>query len=69
MNAGWISSTCPPRVLGRYLVTRKGELGQKNYNDIGIYYPQKKMWTDVNFDPIYDVIGWMSGPDPMRDDE
>jgi hypothetical protein len=69
MNADWIPASQPPRMMGRYLVTRKSLGFMVRSVAIGIYYPQTKTWTHVNLDPIQDVIGWMHAPEPMKEDE
>jgi hypothetical protein len=65
MKPEWIPMSRPPRMIGRYLITRR----HRHYAEFGSYYPQSAKWVDSYGEEINDVIGWMHAPEPMMEDD
>jgi hypothetical protein len=65
MNVDWKPVSEPPRMMGRYLITRRNS----NSAEFGAYCPQSSTWVDSYGEEINDVIGWAHAPEPMREDQ
>jgi len=65
MKPEWIPVSRPPRMIGRYLITRRN----RNHAELGAYSPRSATWVDCCGEEINDVIGWMHAPEPMSEDD